>query len=147
MKSISSPKRRGNVLPVVLLLLPLTSGCGGQAKGTINGKVTYQDKPLSSGTVTFVPETGSPEYSEIQSDGSYRMKNAPLGPVKIGVQRKSGQETLKSSGMPRNPKDYGKLREAIAENGNLPPKYADPNKSGLTYTVTKGTQQHDIDLK
>jgi hypothetical protein len=147
MKIICSENRRGSALLLVLLLLPLATSCGGQAKGTVSGKVTYQGKPLPSGIVTFVPETGAPQYADIQKDGTYNMTSAPLGSVKIGVQVKSGQEVLASGGMPRNPKDYGKLRSAMSESGNFPPKYSDPNQSELTYTVTKGTQQHDIELK
>ena len=29
----------------------------------------------------------------------------------------------------------------------IPKKYQDPEKSGLTYTVTKGSQEHDIKLE
>jgi hypothetical protein len=29
----------------------------------------------------------------------------------------------------------------------IPASYKDPEKSGLTYTVTGGTQTHDIELK
>lgn len=142
-------KRCCKVLLPMLLLIPLAAGCGGgQAKGTVSGKVTYRDKPLPSGIVTFIPETGAPVHADIQGDGSYRMSNAPLGPVKIGVQTKSAQDAAPSSPMPRNPTDYGKLQSAMMDKESLiPAKYTDPNNSGLTYTVTKGKQQHDIDLK
>lgn len=147
MKTICSRMRRVSALLLVLLLLPLATGCGGgQAKGTVSGKVTYQGKPLTSGIVTFVPETGAPQYADIQSDGTYRMTSAPAGLVKIGVSPK--QAAGMSSGMARPPKDYRKLKPAMPKSENLPAKkYTDPNKSNLTYTVTKGTQQHDIDLK
>jgi hypothetical protein len=148
MKMICSQKRYGSMLPIMLLLPLLATGCGGQGKGTVSGKVTYQGKPLPSGFVTFVPEQGAALHSEIQSDGSYRMNNVPLGAVKISVEPKSAQDTLKSSAMPRNPKDFSKAKTAMTESdAKIPSRYADPNKSQLTYTVTKGSQQHDIDLK
>jgi hypothetical protein len=148
MKTICSPKRCGVVLPIVLLTLPLATGCGGQAKGTVSGTVTYQGKPLPSGFVTFVVENGSPLHSDIHSDGSYRMDDVPVGPVKIGVQPKSGGDKLQSSPMPRNRQDFAKVKAAVTESDTpIPPKYSDPTKSGLTYTVTKGSQQHDIELK
>jgi hypothetical protein len=149
MTTLCSRKRRSGVLPIVLLTLPLATGCGGQAKGTVSGTVTYQGKQLPSGMVTFVPEKGAPLYSPIQSDGSYRMENVPAGPVKIGVQPKTAQATQDApSAMPRNPADYGKVKTAQSKSdAPIPPKYADPNQSGLTYTVTQGSQQHDIVLK
>lgn len=148
MKAICSPKRRVLALPLVLSVLPLATGCGGEAKGTVSGKVTYQGKPLPGGFVTFVPDNGAPVHSDIQSDGTYRIDKAPVGSVKISIQPKSEQDASQSSGMPRNPKDYGKLQPAMTEaKSSIPPKYGNPNQSGLTYTVVKGSQQHDIDLK
>jgi hypothetical protein len=148
MKFTCSQKGRCRVLLLVLLLLPLTTSCGSQAKGTVSGKVTYQGKPLPSGFVTFVPEKGAPVYSEIQSDGSYRVDQVPIGLVRIGIQPKSAQNTLASSAMPRNPQDVTKLKAAMtATETQIPSQYANPNSSGLTYTVTKGLQQYDIVLK
>ncbi len=148
MKPICSPKRCGSTLCVLLLALPLVTGCAGQAKGTVSGKVTYQGKALSSGYVTFTADKGPPLHADIQSDGSYRLENVPVGPVKIGVQPKASQEAMRAIGMPRGPKDVDKVKAAVADRETkLPSKYADPNQSGLTYTVTNGPQQHDIDLK
>lgn len=148
MKTIGSRKCCGSGLLLGLLLLPLAIGCGGQAKGTVSGKVTYQGRPLSSGIVSFVPESGAPHYADIQSDGSYRMVNAPVGPVKIGVQSKPKQSASPSARMPRNPQDYGKLEADMNQKESiLPDQYTDPNKSGLTYTVKKGKQPFDIELK
>jgi hypothetical protein len=147
MKAICSPKRCGSVLSLVLLALPLASGCGGQAKGTVSGKVTYQGKPVPSGFVTFLVENGAPVHSDIRSDGSYRMEKVPVGLVKIGVQTKAAEDALKSVGMPRKKEDFGKMKEAVSEGTQIPAKYTDPNQSGLSYTVVKGPQQHDIDLK
>ena len=146
MKTICSRTRRGSALPIVLLVLPLAVGCGDQAKGTVSGQVTYKGKPLSSGFVTFAGEKGGPLHAEIHSDGSYRVDNVPVGPVKIGVEPKAAQDA--SSHMPRNPKDYGKIKAAVTQSGTgIPAAYSDPNQSGLTYSVTKGSQQHDIVLK
>ena len=149
MNTIGSLKDWSSVLPITLLILLLVIGCGDPGKGTISGKVTYQGKPVSSGFVTFVPEKGTPIHADIQSDGSYRVEKVPIGLVKIGVQPKSGLDTLQSSAMPRNPQDYGKFK-GIAETQSktaIPPQYSDPNQSGLTYTVKKGQQQYDIILK
>jgi hypothetical protein len=148
MKTICSSKRCGRVLPLLLLPLPLAIGCGSQTKGTVSGTVTYQGKPLHSGFVTFVVENGAPLHTEIQSNGSYRLDKVPVGPVKIGIRPKSAGGKLQSTPMPRNRQDFAKAKSAMTESDTpIPPKYADPNKSELTYTVTKGPQQNDIVLK
>jgi hypothetical protein len=148
MEIIASLRRCRSGLPLALLLLPLTAGCGGKAGGTVSGTVMYQGKPLSSGVVTFVPESGAAHHADIQSDGSYRMTNAPLGLVKIGVQTKSGPSASSPSRMPTSPNDYGKLESDMkGKESQIPARYTDPNKSQVTYTVKKGKQQFDIELK
>lgn len=146
MKRIAYPKRYGSGLLFALLLVPLATGCGsGKAGATVSGKVTYQGKPLSSGIVTFVPDSGPAHHTEIKSDGSYRLANVPVGPVRIGVQTKSGQ-----SGSPsKEPtgKEDGKMADTRWKESLIPTHYTDPNQSQLTYTVKKGKQQFDIDLR
>lgn len=146
MMTTCSRKGRVSLLSIVLSILPLAIGCGGPAKSTVSGKVTYQGKAMPAGFVTFVPANGAPLHAEIQSDGSYRLNNVPLGTVKIAVKPQEGQEM--PTAMPRDPKNYGKFKAAATERkSSIPDKYTDPEQSGLTYTVTQGSQQHDIDLK
>src|SRR5207248_10914062 len=53
--------------------------------GTVHGKVTYNGKPVDSGTVTFNPilgkggETGQNATGQIESDGSYEMTTFNTG--------------------------------------------------------------------
>src|SRR5262245_61248664 len=65
-----------------ILLLVLT-GCGGSKPAglaAVTGKVNYRGRPLTSGTVVFVPDaergtSGELARGEIQADGTYRLKS------------------------------------------------------------------------
>lgn len=50
----------------------VTIGCGGSGLVSVKGVVTYQEKPVSSGTVNFISEEGS-SYGELKPDGSYEL--------------------------------------------------------------------------
>ena len=68
----------------------VTVGCGGSGLVSVKGKVTYEDQPVTSGTINFISEAGS-SYGELKPDGSYElMTNAPgdgamPGPYKVTV--------------------------------------------------------------
>jgi hypothetical protein len=117
-------------------LLLIGSGCGGKDKNAVRkvtGTVKYKGEKLVGGTVTFVGgENGKERVSSIIQDGSYSIPNAPAGEVKISIDG------------PTRSSDASKAKEAPPV--VLPAKYSDPAKSGLTYTVTDGTQTHDIEL-
>jgi hypothetical protein len=56
----------------VAAALFLVSGCGG-GSGTVpvRGTVTFKGKPVPSGTVTFIPDSGPHATGELGPDGSY----------------------------------------------------------------------------
>jgi hypothetical protein len=140
-------------------LLLLTVGCG--SKGTITGAVSYQGKPISSGSIIFVPENGTPSVTAPIVDGSYSAEKVPPGPAKVGVtsfyvepNELTPMQRAMQSGRGGPPPDApegarkafenaGKVKQGI----KIPDNYADPEKSTLTYTVKGGSQKHDIDLK
>lgn len=140
------PLRRRHAL-ACLALLTLT-GCG--SSSAVSGKVTYKDKPLVGGTVTFYTADNKTRSSVIGEDGSYSITKLPPGKVRIAV-----SPPVTASAMPRGMKmDPGKMGAptgpAAPTTTKAPPfpeQYKDPDKSGLTYDVTKGQQQHDIPLK
>jgi len=141
----------------------LSSGCGG--KGTISGKVYYQDQLLGGGTVTFTNADGKgSQVAQIQPDGSYTLERMPSGPAKIGVETTSAKPTAtpgKRGGAPKMPqgpppdqvpegadpsKIYGSGRTQGLKYVPIPESYKDPETSGVQYTVTSGPQEHDIRL-
>jgi len=147
-----SPRcRLGNwVVLLALATLPAV-GCGSRI-ATVSGKVLYNNKPLKGGRVTFVGSDGKPAAAEINEDGTYTMDKAPLGEVKIAVET---EWLRRAANRPRNippgmkpggftPPDPAALAKRYVW---IPEQYADPQKSGKTYTVKPGKQEHDIILE
>jgi hypothetical protein len=138
-------------------LLLLTVGCG--SKGTITGTVSFKGTPITAGTIVFAPDSGEPSVNAPISDGKYSADKVPIGPAKVTVSSTYSvgsspmQQMMKKSGekMPEDlPEGARKLMEGAAQAKKgirIPGDYADPSKSGLTYTVKSGKQTHDIDLK
>jgi hypothetical protein len=145
-----------------LVFLPLlaalaAAGCSGSSSGTVTGQVLYMGKPVKGGSVTFVSTEGKRAVSvQIKEDGTYKMEKVPAGNVRICVDT----ETLNPEKQARRPtysapKD-AKLPEGYNTGGQadaarlyvkIPPQYADPERTSLTYTVTGGSQEYDIPLK
>ena len=145
--------------PAGLLLL---AGCGG-GKGDVTGEVTYNGEPLPVGRVTFLSQVGNQEaVAGYVIRGKYTVKGCPAGPVKISVEslRPPEPEQLtaaKESAVPMAQGMKGRVQippelKELASGPPvkyvpIPPKYANPESSGLTYTVSRGSQTHDIPLK
>jgi hypothetical protein len=149
---------------LTLCLVLASVGCG--SKGTVSGKITYNGKPLPSGTVTFVPEKGSVVTAAIV-DGKYTAEKVPTGPAKILVTSVSGGNEGRASfanqgknammnqmkNIPEDAPIPPEARKSLAggnpaRNGlKIPTRYNDTDKTDLKYTVKSGNQDHDIELK
>jgi hypothetical protein len=101
--------------------------------------VTNKGKSLLSGTVTFLTSENKIFTSQIASDGTYTVRQLPAGPVKIAVQTPP-HIVVNDPQMPSQPDVSAPPPVPI------PPKYRDPNASGLTLNVTGGSQTHDIEV-
>jgi hypothetical protein len=133
-------------------------GCGG--KGTVSGKVAYKKTPLPAGLVLFKTESGDVFHGQIQ-DGSYTVENVPTGAVKIGIEVPVAPKGVGGKNVPppkgkMGPPKGVTLPEGVEIKGpsspfppgfQFPPYYRDPDKSNLTYTVTSGPQEHNINLE
>jgi hypothetical protein len=146
---------------VVLAGLAL-AGCG-HGKAPVSGSVTYKGKALPSGTVSFFGSDNQVASGQIGPDGSYSVPAVTVGPVKVSVQVATvGKKTI-TMGPPGGdkkmtsggPKDMAE-RSAIATGEGagtpaavvkIPQEYANPETSGLTFTVQPGGNTFNIDLK
>jgi hypothetical protein len=63
------------------------AGCG-SSSGIVTGKVTYNNRPLKGGNVTFVGANGSAS-ARINEDGTYTIDKVPTGEAKIAVETSS----------------------------------------------------------
>ena len=143
--------------PCLLALLCLAAGGCGGATGSVSGKVTYKGEPLGGGQVLFYSVGQATATSPIGPDGTYNIDKIAAGPVKIAVETASAKPAKRPPGIPTPPPDamikdastsplYNPQGQSKGKYVPIPEEYGDAEKSGLTYTVTGGSQSHDIDL-
>jgi len=126
------------LLPLTVVVLTL-AGCGGDM-ASVTGTVTYDGDPLSTGTVTFHPVGEGPTgYGSIQSDGSFRIQTGQQAGLPPGEYRVTVQAT---GPVPEpTPENLEPVPESI-----IPQRYANPDQSGLKFTVEPGGNQFPIEL-
>jgi hypothetical protein len=123
------------IRPVALgASLVMLSGCD-KGTGEVSGTVTYNGAPLPGGIVTFIAENGRVEPARIGEDGSYKVTNVPVGPVRITV---TTPAPLQFPG--REPQEL--LGKYVA----IPKRYGEAEDSGFTFEVKKGSQRYDLPL-
>jgi hypothetical protein len=116
------------ILPVAILTLIAVAGCGrhGGPPGTIRvtGTVTYDGRPLPTGAVHFVADSGAGGSTRLQA-GRFQLFLAP-GHYRLAVIATDGVETI-------DPKTGG------MKPGNflIPERYATVDTSGLTATIDR----------
>jgi len=129
------------------------TGCG-ESTGSVQGKVYYQDTLVTAGSVAFTAPDEKVASAEIQPDGSYNIPKVSTGLSKIAVMP-ALSVTMPPEGKMMDPAkmgaaDKGKGTGTEVSKGKtvpIPVKYADAQKSGLTFTVKAGPQEHDIKLQ
>jgi len=154
-----SPWLRAGSLVLLVFCVGL-SGCGsGRAK--VKGRVKFFDKYLNAGTVAFTTKDGRIGSGNIDSEGNYEVSDAPVGECTITVKvPQMGSGPMAGKTQPQPPKDIPAMKGPGGEAGEkaftpaidpskivqIPGKYGATDTSGLTYTVTKGEQTHNIPL-
>lgn len=120
------------------LVAALLVGCGGgDGKGgtfngvEVSGTVTYDGQPVEDGLVTVTTDDGKSASARLEDGGKFTLPNAPTGPVKIGV----NTQVAKSEAMMNQKESKGKIKTKVLD---VPAKYAQPNTSGITDTITAG---------
>ena len=128
-------------------------GCGGRAN--VSGKVTFTGKPLVSGMVSILASDGKAHYGEIMADGAYAIPGVALGEAKFSVA--CPNPTQNASGGrgkldidPRKP-----VKSAAPTAGSnfdatkwfaIPGEFGDPDRAGLKFTLTSGSNILDLPL-
>lgn len=115
-----------------------------ESGATLEGTITYKNQPVRFAIVTAVGAGGIMRGS-VGDDGKYRIPNAPLGPVKIGVDSTNAKGDYIAMTMSAG---YNKTRPSgEVKFIDLPIKYKDPETSGITTNVEKGVVNFDIKLE
>jgi hypothetical protein len=130
-------------LVAALALVPIACGRSKpEGLASVCGKVNYKGRPLTSGTIVFVPDAehgtnGALARADIQPDGSYRLKCGELVGTVPGWHRVT-VTCVEDGGLAP-----GQI--LVVPRSVLPAKYQDPQLSGLSCEV-KGGQENAINF-
>jgi hypothetical protein len=153
------------LLTGLLVFMAVGCGSGGPSTATLSGKVLYKGSVVPGGTITFITDKDVNKQTTftcpIDGEGKFRAIGLPLdSTAKVGVDTSSAKGPLVFGGdkVPAPgqvpPEVLAKVPEA-AKGGSrgapkkyreIPPKYVDPAKSGITVTITQATQEQNIEL-
>jgi hypothetical protein len=139
---------------LALLLLTLAAGCG-PGEGEVTGKVTYKDKPLTSGSVSIMDSTGKVLVAEIRPDGTYTITNVATGPAKIVVtclntpegNSGKGRGDHTSGGPPKVQAVKRGLLTDVGQQSVIPLRYGDFSQTDLQLKVERGNNPFDLKLR
>ncbi len=159
---------------LLLSILSLASGCS--SSSSVSGTVTYKGAPVKGGIVVFYGPSDWTGNSIIEEDGSYSIAGVPKGTIDITVDTRSAPGAPKGAGgeggdspferfkaqggggMPKLPKAPADLPDEAKNNPlygggqanryvGIPAKYANRERSGLTFESSGSKQIHDIRLE
>jgi hypothetical protein len=156
MRSIGSrPFRPG----AAALLLLTAVGCNsGAPTGNVKGEVTYNNKALKTGQVSFMGKDGTPRSFPI-NDGRYEANGLPVGEYFVTVTSLAEPEGAGSTDRmkPRDARAGKGTRDAPSDprtsrpKSAIPERYAKvgagPEESGLKFEVKPGDNTFPIPLK
>jgi hypothetical protein len=142
-----------------LLMLLFLSGCGGGAgpRAKVKGKVTFNDRPVPAGTITFFGTDKRSGTAQLKQDGSYEIADAPVGEVTITVETPDKSKMMGPVGQDKRPPGVGSMPADMdpGKSGlitspdkivSVPAKYFKSETSPLKYTVLNQEQEYDVKL-
>ncbi len=137
---------------VVLVFAGCSGGGGGPALTPAKGKVTFKGQPLSGATVNFISSSGEVASGTTDAAGAFSLSTrgrsgAAPGEYKVTIVKTSGGSDGPTSGP--KPEDMYKMasKKGGAEptiKSEIPEKYADAQKSGLSATVATDGSKNDF---
>jgi hypothetical protein len=130
------------VLSVTFLAAGLAGCSRGPAVGEVSGKVTFQGKPVTDGTITFInPTTGYAAEAGLQKDGSYIVAT-PEGGLVVGEYIVMVNPLIFIDAS--NPRTPPSPVEKPAP--NIPEKYRNQGRTPLRAAVQKGPNTFNVDM-
>jgi hypothetical protein len=113
---------------------------------TLEGTVTYKKQPVKYAMIVV---TGGGAFGsssgQIGEDGRYKIDNCPTGQVKIAVITEAVKmQVMMSGGQYAGPDAKGKKGGPAPKFIDVDKKFADPESSGITTTVNKGSNEYNI---
>jgi hypothetical protein len=154
MMLIRQPLRSASAL--WLLPLSFALGCGGT--GEVTGKVTFANKPVTSGSVLILASDKLTYTSQLDENGAYKITNVPPGDAKVVVSSPNPAITAAGQGKSPHKDPLNRFKTGpLPKNGpavappttwfRIPAHYAEFETSGLRLTVLSGDNTFDIPLE
>ena len=117
---------------------------------TLEGTIKYGNAVVPNALVIVVRDGQSTDSAQAfaTDDGTYKVENCPIGPVKIGVNTDAAKAMTAGRGMSGtdpNAKKGGKKMNTPKVT-DIPKKFFDPSSSGLTTETVRGVKQFDIEI-
>ena len=141
----------GSVFVACLLSLPVT-GCGrgeGPHPVPVSGTVTWNGKPLSSGTITFLPTgatAGRMASGGIDERGQYELSSIEPGDGIVPGDYMITVNVVKIIKAPDLSPNASPLDAIGRSERVLPDKYYNAQQSGLTATIDESDSRKTIDF-
>jgi hypothetical protein len=154
---------------MLCFLLIGIAGCG--AKGSLTGKVTYNNTPLPKGsTLTFLSQSDRAFVTDLKSDdGSYTIDGLPVGEYKVTIKpyaapsvgaqgpmggKPGGKKDKSAVGPSEGQSDVIKPPEGMFDllkgdnkgSFRIPGRYQDKESTTVKVTVKSGKQEFPINL-
>ena len=148
-------------MPGVLAFLALsllTSGCG-KSKGTVSGKVTYENKPVVFGIVLLADGANQPVSGVIQPDGTFTVKDVTYGEVSVAVMSPNPSRKREEANKPLTQEMKEILKDAAKQEPDapkdvdltkwfeIPARYTALETSDIRFTLAEKNKSFDIALK
>ena len=116
---------------------------------SVTGHVLFDGQPVAGGQVSFVAKAGEVKTANIESDGSYKVDDVPLGEAIVLVfgPPPSSAAPPARSGMAKKLAAAPNPPPTASKGPTLPAKYGDEATSDLRYTVTSGPNSYDPPIK
>jgi len=135
------------LLTICAAVLTGCSGSSGVPVGKVGGLVTVNGKPVNGGQIMFLPTSSGPAATGvIGSDGRYTLRTFKPGDGAV-----LGSHEVLIESMPDHQsdvtEDVTERRRASRSAVEIPVKYGIPRKSGLSATVTSGSNAIDFALE
>jgi hypothetical protein len=132
-------------LTLMIASIGLVCGCGSSA--TVSGKVSFDGRPVTYGSVIFLCDDNTAYSTAIQPDGTYRLEQIRSGDVKIGVITPAPSKSSKHQRS--TPLADAKAASPGAKSDRImvPKRFRDPVGSGLIAKIGSGNVSYDIDIK
>jgi hypothetical protein len=134
-----------NVMSVMFAIgMCFTWGCGNSDQletAPVSGRVLIDGKPLTTGTVAFIPQQGRGARGNIQSDGSFELSTYQNGDGAVLGTHRATVTAIESGGSSSQPeeRDIKYL---------TPARYSIAGESGLVFEVKAGeANKFTLELK